>query len=102
MAIPALGFDDYLALACDQVRRYGAKEPAVVARLLRMLRTVAAAAPGLHAPALHAQVAAVLADAERETAAAIDLVELRALAAEATEWIDGRLAPQTGCGALLL
>ena len=66
VALPALGFADYLSLACDQVRRYGAKEPAVVARVLRMLRTLAAAAPGLHGPALLAEVQALLQDAERE------------------------------------
>ena len=102
VAVPALGFDDYLALACDQLRRYGAKEPAVMARLLRLLRGLAGAAPGLHTHALHAQVTVIMNAAEAETPAHEDLRPLRALAAEARAWIDGELAPAADAGALLL
>lgn len=39
----------YLDLACGQIRRYGRREPTVLAALLRMLRDVAVAAPDDHA-----------------------------------------------------
>ena len=102
VAVPALGFDGYLALACDQVRRYGADEPAVVARLLRLLRTVAASAPGLHVPALHAQVDAVMAAAEQQIPVLRDVEPLRAIAAETRSWIDGLIAASAAPGPLLL
>ncbi len=43
-AIPRSTFAELLALACDQPRRYGRNEPAVLTELLRMLTDVAEAA----------------------------------------------------------
>lgn len=40
-AIPQSSFGELLALACDQPRRYGRNEPAVLTELLRMLTDVA-------------------------------------------------------------
>jgi uncharacterized membrane protein len=39
--VPSPRLDDYLALACDQPRRYGARDPAVMVALLDLLADVA-------------------------------------------------------------
>lgn len=38
--VPGRGFDEYLDLACGQIRRFGAAEPAVTSALLHMLSVV--------------------------------------------------------------
>lgn len=102
LAVPSPDFATYLALACDQVRRYGAREPAVVARLLRLLRDLGASVPDEHRPVLHAQVDLVLAAAEAAIDVEHDLRPLRAGAAEARGWIDGCLLPTAEATALEL
>lgn len=50
LAIPGFDFEDYLELACGQIRRYGAGEPAATRALLWMLREVALCAASRSAP----------------------------------------------------
>ena len=41
VSLPYPGFATYLHVACSQIRRYGAKEPLVLAALLQLLTAVA-------------------------------------------------------------
>ena len=82
-AVPGVDLADYVKLACDQTRRYGAQEPAVAARLLKLLRDVGALAPEDAKPMLRAEVGRVLDHAPVEDEAEAALA-----------WIDGRPAPQ--------
>jgi uncharacterized membrane protein len=67
-------FADFLELACGQVRRYGAAEPAVVHALLDLLAGVGGQLhDGQRQEAVRAQVAALAADARRLIASAHDL-----------------------------
>lgn len=45
VVVPGLDLDGYLALSLDQVRRYGAGEPAVLVRILHLLRDLVVVAP---------------------------------------------------------
>ncbi len=45
VVVPGPDFADYLDLACGQIRRYGSREPAVMAKLLWLLGEVGYAAP---------------------------------------------------------
>lgn len=67
-AAPQPSFAEILALACDQPRRYGRTEPAVLTELLRMLTDLAEVGPAGVADTVGAQV-----DATVETARAADL-----------------------------
>ncbi len=75
-------FADYVDLACGLIRRYGASEPTVTAALLRMLQDVQAMVtdPGRR-QVLQAEARLVLSDAERATAQAADLRQVRVQAA---------------------
>ena len=42
LVVPALTFEDYLELACGEIRRRGAPEPVVLRSLVKLLRSVGA------------------------------------------------------------
>ncbi|WP_078871144.1 DUF2254 domain-containing protein [Streptomyces caatingaensis] len=81
VAVAGPAFAEYLDLACGQIRRYGAGEPAVCLALLRLLATAAARVtdPARRA-AVTDQVRLVLADAESRIARPADRLPVRALA----------------------
>jgi uncharacterized membrane protein len=89
--VPAVGFDGYLDLACDQIRRFGSREPAVSEALLTLLAQVAMVGPSEERRALlHRHVDLVEEGAEHEVAQTADLEHVRARAAAVREIIDGR------------
>lgn len=78
VGVPVPGFADYLDLACDQIRRSGAREPAVVLGLLRLLATAASGAPTAERrEAISAELELLVEDAERETVQEHDLAAVR-------------------------
>lgn len=81
LAIPGYDFEDYVELACGQIRRYGAREPAATRALLWMLREVALCARTDEMRALvRRQAAMIVAAAERETAEPYDVERVRHVA----------------------
>jgi uncharacterized membrane protein len=79
VAVPFPQFDDYLRLGTAQIRRAGAKEPALTRSLIRLLADAGAAVTSEErrgACARHVRL--VLGDAERETAQPADLEAVRA------------------------
>jgi len=80
VSVPGHTFGDYLRLSCALIRRYGAKEPAVVLAQFRMLRNTTAMLGDDQArrDAVGAQVRLILADAERLIAQPADLEPVRA------------------------
>ena len=87
-------FSGYLDLACGQIRRYGADEPAVAIAMLRMLSDVAACAEtDVVRAATSEQATLVLAAAEREIAEPHDLEQVREAAAAVERAIHGDRRP---------
>ena len=83
LIVPRRSFSSYLGLACDQIRRYGAAEPAVTEELLRLVLDVARADdPRRHGDAILRQADLVVTAAERETAEPRDLTPLHELREE--------------------
>lgn len=84
VGVPVPGFADYIDLACDQIRRSGSKEPAVVLGLLRLLANAATRAPSAERrEAISAELELLVEDAERETPQPHDLSAVRAEAEHA-------------------
>ena len=74
VVVQRASFADFLELACGQVRRYGAAEPAVVHALLDLLAGVGGQLhDGARREAVRTQVAALAADSRRMVASAHDL-----------------------------
>jgi uncharacterized membrane protein len=74
VALDSCGFADYLAAACDQIRRFGAKEPAVLVALLELLTDAACRArDDERRKAVADHIELVMADAEREIVQPADL-----------------------------
>jgi uncharacterized membrane protein len=92
-------FDQYLALACDQIRRYGAKEPVVVGALLEMLGSCAGCVHVGRRAALLREVDLIEEAAVQQTAQASDVDRVRADAAEARARIDLLCRPGVGATA---
>jgi uncharacterized membrane protein len=94
--LPYPGFATYLQLGCSQIRRYGTREPLVLAALLQMLSAVAqhCVDPSRRAT-VKAQIDLVLRTAARELAEESDRAMITAAAASATEVVErpGTLAP---------
>ncbi len=90
-------FDDYLELACAQIRRYSAGEPDVLVALLRMLRDIASGGvTNERRDALLRQAELVSATAERGVD---DAAELRRVGDELTTtraWLAGDQRPSSG------
>jgi len=81
-------FSEYLGLACDQPRRYGAKEPVVMGALLDLLGNCAPSVDPSRKEDLRRHVRLVLADAEREIAQPADIERIRAKASTAEARIE--------------
>lgn len=81
-------FEDYLALALDQIRRYGAGEPLVTTSLLELLGDCAGAVDAGRRDALLRHVDLIVEAAERATVQAGDLAPVLATAAETRRRID--------------
>jgi uncharacterized membrane protein len=94
--LPYPGFATYLHIACSQVRRYGTREPLVLAALLQLLSAVAqnCVDPARRAT-VKAQIDLVVRVAERELPAESDRALVSSAAARATEVVErpGTLAP---------
>lgn len=86
-------FAAYLGLACDQIRRYGAKEPVVTRALLDMLGNCAGCVDHRRRDLLLGHVELVLEAAEQQTAQAADLEPVHAAAQEARTRIDWLCRP---------
>ena len=72
--VPGRSFEEYLDLACGQIRRFGAAEPAVTTALLHLLTVVAGAADsGEERDALRQQAELVLEAARAATVQKADL-----------------------------
>jgi uncharacterized membrane protein len=79
VAMPFPGFADYLKLGTAQIRRFGAKEPAVARSLIQLLKNVGSSTTSedrRKACARHLRL--VLEDAKRETAQPADMENLLA------------------------
>lgn len=81
-------FEDYLALALDQIRRYGAAEPLVTTSLLELLGDCSAAVDVGRRDVLFGHVDLVVEAAERATVQPADLAPVLATAAETRRRID--------------
>jgi uncharacterized membrane protein len=94
--LPYPGFATYLHVACAQIRRYGMREPLVLAALLQLLSAVAqnCVDPSRRAD-VKAQIAVIVRAAERELAEEADLAMVAGAAARATDVVErpGTLAP---------
>lgn len=86
-------FPDYLALACDQIRRFGAAEPVVDIALLDMLANCSACVDSGRRELLLTQVDLVEEAAEQQMAQKADLVGVRRAAREARERIEWLCSP---------
>jgi uncharacterized membrane protein len=98
VAVPFPEFADYLRLGTDEVRRFGAKEPALARSLMQLLKDVGSSATSEDrrmASARHIRL--VLEDAKRETAQSADVENLLADGAAALSAL-GADRPQTASG----
>lgn len=83
LGIPRPVFDEYLRMCVNQIRRFGAAEPAVLVALTRLLVDVATVSSSEDVDAaLKRQSETVMAAAAREVAEPTDLEELHALKEE--------------------
>lgn len=81
VGIPRPSFGDYLRLACAQIRRYGAREPAVLRALLTLLAKVSnRTADGVRHAAAAEEARLVLAYAQRAGCEAEEMAALSELA----------------------
>lgn len=95
IALPRPGLAEYTNLGCDQIRRYGAAEPAVMEGLLRMLIDVGRLTrTNEERTAVARQSRLIMEDAERETPQKDDLAKLCELADLVTAALQGRPRPE--------
>jgi uncharacterized membrane protein len=90
------GFATYLHVACAQIRRYGARDPLVLAALLQLLSSVAQnCVDPTRRAAIKAQIDLVVRFAERELPDETDRATIASAAVSATEVVErpGTLAP---------
>lgn len=83
LTVPARDFEDYLELACGEIRRKGATEPVVLLSLVRLLRAVGLAARGPRVRVVLAQLDLVGRSAERSITEAHDTELVREAVEEA-------------------
>lgn len=77
LTVPRPGFIDYVDLACDQIRRFGAAEPAIITALTRLLAALAArVTDDDRRQGLARQARLLAADAEREIRQPADLARV--------------------------
>jgi len=96
LTVPFPEYGYYLQLGTEQIRRYGAKEPAVARGLIRLLKNVSSIttrADRRVAAARHVRL--VLEDAKRETPQAADLEGLLAEGADALSALEATPAAQS-------
>ena len=86
--VPVATFAELAGLASDQLRRYGAREPAVLDRLMKMLRDVAASVDARHEPELRALVVLVAESSSME--ASVDRRHVEIVRDEILGWFDHR------------
>lgn len=94
VAAPSADLADQVRLAVDQPRRYGAQEPAVAVRLLKLLGDVGVLAPREARDALRSEVERVRAHAEGQASETDDLDPVRDEARAAMASIEGRPPPR--------
>ena len=94
VATPNADLADHIRLAVDQPRRYGAQEPVVAVRFLKLLDEVGALAPEAARPALRSEVERVRAHAEGQAAEIDDPGPVRGEAEAALAAIEGRPLPR--------
>lgn len=76
--VPRPGFEEYLSLACDEIRRFGAGEPTVCSALLMLLEQVAlGGASEERGEAIGRHVDAIEESARREIGLPSDLAQVR-------------------------
>jgi uncharacterized membrane protein len=93
VALDRLGFDGYLGVACDQIRRFGAREPDVVDALLVLLgQVVRSRPPADRLDAVCHQLDLVEHDAAREIAQPADLEAVRRRARTVRSLVEERRA----------
>jgi uncharacterized membrane protein len=73
-------FDRSVALAFDQIRHFGASNPAIAQKLLEVLARLASLVPPSRRPVLLAQAEAVLEDARARIESAGDRVRVEEIA----------------------
>jgi uncharacterized membrane protein len=96
VSLPYPGFDTYLHVGCAQIRRYGSREPLVLAAILQMLSAVAQnCVTESRRAAVQAQIDLVVRAAERDLAEEADraMVTRAARAARSVVEKPGTLAP---------
>jgi len=94
--LPYPGFDTYLHVGCAQIRRYGSREPLVLAAILQMLSAVAQnCVSESRRRFVQAQIDLVVRAAEREFAEESDRAMVAHAARAATSVVEqpGALAP---------
>lgn len=94
--LPYPGFATYLHVGCAQIRRYGSREPLVLAALLQLLSAVAQnCVDPARRVAVQTQIALVVRVAQRELTDESDRAMVVGAAARATEVVErpGTLAP---------
>jgi uncharacterized membrane protein len=90
VAVPFPAFAEYLRLGTEQIRRFGAKEPAVARGLVRLLKNVGSSTTSKDRRAATARhIRLVLDDAKRETTQPADLEGLLAEGAAALSELEG-------------
>lgn len=94
LAVPAPTFGELAALACDQIRRYGSREPAVALRQLSMLRSVGARADEEGRACLRRHAALIAEDALNAVENQADRSELDIAAVETLAWFDDGSIPE--------
>lgn len=73
LVVPARDFEEYLELACGEIRRKGAAEPVVLLALVRLLRTVGTVATGKRRDAVYSQLKLIKKSAKHAIALQHDL-----------------------------
>ena len=92
VTVPTAAFVDYAALACDQLRRYGGREPAVLIRLMNMIRVVAFAGDDVDRAVLRPLVERCGEPCDLD---ADDARLVRATRDEVLAWFDHRVEPSS-------
>lgn len=92
--VPSRSFDEFIDLACGQIRRYGASEPAITISLLRLLTLVGGCSDdSAERASVMAQADLVMGAAERETKQLEDLRGVRSARDAVSRALEGDQRP---------
>jgi len=91
-----LTFERAMGLAFDQIRHYGASNPAIAKKLLDTIRRVAVLVPARYQPALSAQAEATLHAARQSIDIPVELAEVERVGAGALEGIACTVVAERG------